>query len=249
MRGYGTAMILARVPYRFLIMSSPLANTPLPAFDWSDVDTVLLDMDGTLLDLSFDNFFWLEWVPRKYGEARGLTLAAAQTELAPQFAAMRGRLEWYCTDYWSRELSLDIAALKREVSDRIDWLPGAREFLSALRRLSKRLVLVTNAHHDSLRIKDAKTGLAAYFDALVSSHQFGYAKEHAGFWPALRAAHPFDPLRTLFIDDSLPVLRAAREHGVAHVVAVTHPDSQLAGRPPCGEFASVARVAQLTPAL
>ena len=35
--------------------------------DWRAIDTVLLDMDGTLLDLRFDNYFWLELVPRKYG--------------------------------------------------------------------------------------------------------------------------------------------------------------------------------------
>ena len=27
---------------------------------WRDIDTVLLDMDGTLLDLHYDNHFWLE---------------------------------------------------------------------------------------------------------------------------------------------------------------------------------------------
>ena len=34
--------------------------------DWSCIDTVLLDMDGTLLDLHFDNFFWSEHLPRTY---------------------------------------------------------------------------------------------------------------------------------------------------------------------------------------
>ena len=31
--------------------------------DWTRIDTILLDMDGTLLDLGFDNFFWREHVP------------------------------------------------------------------------------------------------------------------------------------------------------------------------------------------
>jgi 5'-nucleotidase len=232
----------------FPIMQSPLANTLTPSLNWSAIDTVLLDMDGTLLDLSFDNFFWLEWLPRKYGEARALTLAAAQAELEPRFAAMRGRLEWYCTDYWSRELNLDVAALKHQVRDRIGWLPGAREFLLALRRFAKRLILVTNAHRDSLRIKGERTGLAQYFDALVSSHDYGHAKEHSGFWPALLAAHPFDSSRTLFVDDSLPVLRAARAHGIAHLVAITHPDSNQPERA-CDEFASAPRIGLLTPSL
>lgn len=30
---------------------------------WQEVDTVLLDMDGTLTDLAFDNYFWQTLVP------------------------------------------------------------------------------------------------------------------------------------------------------------------------------------------
>lgn len=40
--------------------------------DWQAVDTVLLDMDGTLLDLAFDNYFWQKLVPETYGEQQGI---------------------------------------------------------------------------------------------------------------------------------------------------------------------------------
>lgn len=40
--------------------------------DWQAVDTVLLDMDGTLLDLAFDNYFWQKLVPETYGEQQDL---------------------------------------------------------------------------------------------------------------------------------------------------------------------------------
>ena len=36
--------------------------------DWNAINTVLLDMDGTILDLHFDNYFWKEYVPQKYAE-------------------------------------------------------------------------------------------------------------------------------------------------------------------------------------
>jgi len=216
--------------------------------NWRDIDTVLLDMDGTLLDLRFDNYFWLTLVPRKYSEARGLTLAAAQAELAPRFAALHGRLEWYCTDHWSRELDLDIAQLKRAAREHIGWLPGAQQFLLAVKQKSKRLLLITNAHHDSLAIKHEHTGVGNHFDALVSSHRYGFPKEQPGFWQALQCEHAFVRERTLFIDDSLPVLRAARAYGIAHLIAVTHPDSTQAARH-CEEFQSVARVEQLLPAM
>jgi putative hydrolase of the HAD superfamily len=201
-------------------------------------------MDGTLLDLRFDNYFWQELVPAKYAERHGLKLADARAALEPRFAAHRGQLAWYCTDFWSRELNLPVAALKHEVRDRIGWLEGARKFLTHVRTLGKRMLLVTNAHTDTLRIKNEQTGLASHFDALISAHTFGQPKEHPGFWQALQWENPFEAERTLFVDDSLPVLRAARDYGIAHLVAVTHPDSSQQPRV-CAEFHSVARVEQL----
>jgi len=109
-------------------------NAALTDADWQSLDTVLLDLDGTLLDLDFDNHFWQVLVPRAWGEARGLSLEAAQAELVPRFRAREGTLEWYSTQFWSRELGLDIPALKRLDADRVRWLPGAREFLAEVRR-------------------------------------------------------------------------------------------------------------------
>ena len=218
------------------------ATTPL--LIWSDIDTVLLDMDGTLLDLRFDNYFWLELLPRVYARANRLSLEAAQADLAPKFAAHRGRLTWYCTDFWSRQLGLNIAALKRRAQSHIAWRPGAKQFLEKMRAMNKRLVLATNAHRDSLQIKDAQTGLARYFDVLVSSHSYGYPKEHPDFWRRLQSEHGFDPARCLFVDDSLPVLHAARAHGVARLFAVSQPDSQQAPRH-CDEFPAIADLMEL----
>lgn len=216
------------------------------SFDWTAVDTILLDMDGTLLDLRFDNYFWLELVPQVYAKLNGLDLAAAQADLAPRFAAFQGRLEWYCTDHWSRELNLDIAALKTTARKHIGWLPGAKQFMQRLRSIGKRRLLITNAHHDALAIKHAATQIGEHFDSLVSSHRYGYPKEHAEFWNSLHREHVIDPARTLFIDDSLPVLRAARAHGIAHIFVVTHPDTSQSIRE-CLEFPAIPRVAELLP--
>jgi len=201
-----------------------------PLLDWSRIDTVCLDMDGTVLDLDFDNHFWLELLPRRYAERHGLGLEETRARLQPRFAARQGTLAWYCVDHWSEELDLDLAALKHELRDRIRYLPGAREFLDAVRaRGGRRLLLTTNAHPISLAIKAEVTGLAAHFDELVSSHEFGVPKEAAEFWPRLAAAHAVDPLRTLFVDDSPAVIGAARAAGVAQVWRVLQPDST---RPP-----------------
>ncbi len=198
-------------------------------FDWSGVDTVLLDMDGTLLDLRFDNFFWQEFVPRRYGELKGIGLERAVEELVPRFAARRGTLEWYCLDHWSRELGMDIAKLKEEVDQYIEFLPDVPEFLVAMRSAGKRLVLVTNAHRDTLAVKIRRTGLSSFFDAMFTSHEIGRPKEDPAFWEALRQCESFSPERTVLVDDSLPVLRSAHSYGIARLVAIRRPDSS---RPP-----------------
>ena len=214
--------------------------------DWDAIDTVLLDMDGTLLDLHFDNHFWQEHVPARYAERHGIAHAEARTRLTEVYLAKAGTLDWYCVDFWSRELELDIAALKEEVAHLIAVHPDVPEFLEALRTRGKRILLVTNAHHKSLSLKMARTGLAARFDVLVTSHEIGMPKEDPAFWPALAAFHPFDPARTLLIDDSLPVLRSARSGGLSRLLAVTHPDSRQP-RKDVGEFAAIRRFAEIMP--
>lgn len=196
-----------------------------PVVDWDRVDTVLLDMDGTLLDLEFDNYFWLELVPERFAARQQLPLDAAVAQLMPRFAAKQGTLDWYCLDYWSRELDLDIAALKREVGERVCFLPGARQFLMQLRARGLHVALVTNAHRDSLSVKAQRTGLTEYFHTTVSSHQYGVPKEHPQFWSRLAAQLGFERQRALMVDDTLTVLRAAREFGIGQVVAVTRPDT------------------------
>jgi len=193
--------------------------------DWALIDTVLLDLDGTLLDLAYDNHFWLEIVPAAYAAARLTTLEAARTEIAPLFQACEGTLPWYCIDHWSRKLDLDIEALKRANTQRIAWLPGAKEFLLRMRSAGKRVVLLTNSHPRVLRIKDENTGVLEYFDAAFTSHEFGAPKESAQFWQAVRAVEPFDADRSLFADDSPSVLRAAQNAGIRWVYGVRRPDS------------------------
>jgi len=195
--------------------------------DWTRIDTVLLDMDGTLLDLHFDNHFWQAHVPLRYAEKRGLPHAIARDELMARYHARAGTLEWYSVDFWETELELDIMALKEEVAHLIAIHPTVVDFLAAVRQAGKRIVLATNAHHKSLTLKMARTGLEPHFDALISAHALGAAKEHRGFWEKLQAIEPFDPQRTLLVDDSLPVLDAARDFGIAHLVAVRNPDTRL----------------------
>lgn len=210
------------------------------------VTTLLLDLDGTLLDLAFDTHFWLEVVPEYYGRLHGLSAAQAlERDIRPKLRSAEGTLDWYSLDYWSRVLDLDLSAIKSRHDERIAWLPGARGFLLRQRAAGRRLVLATNSHPETLRIKDRKLGVHRYLDVLYSSHPFGVPKEHPLFWERLRRREPFDPAATAFIDDSPSVLAAAVDAGIGCVIAVTHPDSTRPPRDPPPGMAHVAAVADL----
>jgi putative hydrolase of the HAD superfamily len=196
--------------------------------DWQQIDTVLFDMDGTVLDLHFDNYFWEELVPQRYGRRHGLSASDATSLLKERYASVHGTLDWYCLDFWGQTLALNILALKKEMRHKIAIRPNVIAVLQALRQSGKQVILVTNAHPDSLELKMEHTGIAEHFDHRISSHSLQLAKENAGFWRALRSTHYYEPERTLLIDDSLPVLRQAQAEGLAHLRAIRQPDSQRA---------------------
>jgi putative hydrolase of the HAD superfamily len=214
--------------------------------DWSQIDTVLLDMDGTLLDLNFDNHFWQTHLPQRYAEARGLSPAAGREELMARYHCRAGTLEWYSVDFWETELELDIMRLKEEVAHLIDIHPYVIVFLEAMRASGRRVILATNAHHKSVTLKMARTGLTPRFDAIVSSHKLGAAKEEQAFWQRLAEIEPFDPVRTVLVDDSLPVLDSARRYGIAHLVAIKRPDTKKPEKP-TGDYPAIDDFSQLMP--
>jgi putative hydrolase of the HAD superfamily len=194
--------------------------------DLIDIDTVLLDLDGTLLDLHFDNHFWLEYVPVCYAEKHHIPVEEAHTILMQRYNDVRGSLDWYCIEFWTRELGLDIEQLKREVAHKIAVHPFVHDFLQSARKKGKHVVLVTNAHPASLTIKMEKTELVDYFDRIVTSHELGLAKEQDGFWEKLQAIEHYNPETTLLIDDNHEVLECAERFGVRHLLAIHRPDSK-----------------------
>jgi len=214
--------------------------------DWQKIDTVFLDMDGTLLDLHFDNFFWREHVPARYAEVNSISVDEAKTTLYPIFQEVEGTMDWYCIDYWTERLDLDIALLKVEVDHLIAVHPHVIPFLDALREHNKKVVLVTNAHMKSLELKMQRTQLANHFDALVCSHDYRVPKEDTGFWELLHNTMPFSRSGTLLVDDSLPVLRAAHSYGIKNLLAINKPDSKGPKRE-ISEFNAIADFSAIMP--
>jgi len=194
--------------------------------DWNEIDTVLLDMDGTLLDLAFDNYFWQEHLPQVYAAKHRISEEESSAHLHSRFHSGRGTLEWYCLDHWSQQLDMDIPALKRELRHMISLRPYALEFLRRLHASERDLVLVTNAHRKTLEIKMDQVDITGWFDRVVISHDLASPKEEQAFWQRLQELHPFNPARTLLIDDTEPVLDSAQHYGIAHLLTLLQPDSK-----------------------
>lgn len=192
--------------------------------DWQTIDTVLLDMDGTLLDLNYDTHFWLEFLPTHYANTKACDPAIAKQEILQLINHLQGSLNWYCLDYWSEQLELDIPALKAEVAHLIKERPYCIEFLCWLKSHSKTNILVTNSHQAGVDLKFANTDIAPHFDYIYTSHQFKHPKESSQFWEAFHAHHPFDLDRALLIDDNETVLATAQTFGVGHLLTIEQPN-------------------------
>lgn len=215
-------------------------------FDWQKIDTVLLDMDGTLLDLHFDTFFWLEHLPLRYAEIHKMDTEEARSWLHERIIEQQGTLNWYCLDYWTRELNVPITELKHEVADKIAFRPHVQDFLAALKMHEIRTVIVTNAHQDSLSLKIEKTALDSLVDDVICSHDFGLPKENPQFWHKLQEVEPFNKETTLLVDDSLSVLNSAREYGIHYLLSIYQPDSQQPKRE-IEDFSAIEHFDEITP--
>ena len=212
--------------------------------DWQHIDTLLLDMDGTLLDLHFDNYFWREYLPIEYARHHDQEPEQIKEYLYQLMEEAEGSIDWYCLDFWTEKLGLDIISMKREIDHLIALRPAAREFLETMHQSDKQVYLITNAHHKALELKLEKTKISHYFDGLICSLQYGYIKEQQEFWEQLQNEIAFDPKRTLFIDDSQAVLDSAHKYGITHLLSISTPDTKMPARetskyPMLGNFSDI----------
>lgn len=202
-------------------MHSPSSNAQrsiLDAIPFGQIRSILLDMDGTLLDKYFDDFFWEHLVPEAYAIKHRITFGMAKKELMEKYHAHERTLNWTDLDFWSRELNLDIPALKEQIEHLIEVHPHVEDFLKIMRRQKKHLFLVTNAHYKSIDLKFKKTRIGKYFDFVLSSFDTGYPKESVRFWEIAESRLGFDKRTSLLIDDTEEVLRTAKEFGIAYII-------------------------------
>lgn len=195
--------------------------------NWDEIDDVLLDMDGTLLDRHFDNFFFEEELPRRYAALHRLTFEDSRDRLMAMYRSVEGELAWTDLHYWTERVGIDVVALHGELDHMIGFLPGAEEFLRYLRQLGKRVTIVTNAHEAGVSVKAAKTGLDRQVDRILDAFEVGYLKMRPEYWPTCRRLVGFDPKRSLYVDDDESCLAAAHHFGIGQIIHSAKSSSQL----------------------
>jgi putative hydrolase of the HAD superfamily len=192
-----------------------------------DIKYILLDMDGTLLDLYFDDYFWGHLVPEKYAEKHDMTFGAAKDFLYMTYKSHEKTLNWCDIDFWSKELKLDIPALKEQIRHLIEVHPHVIDFLTLMRKKRKKIFLLTNAHFKTVKLKFNKTKIGHYFDDVLCSFNVGHPKEYIEFWQNAEKRLKFDKDTSLFIDDPEDVLKTAKEYGIKHLLFKARASSRL----------------------
>jgi len=195
----------------FILICRGIQQKMIP---FNEIKTVLLDMDGTILDKYYDDYFWEIYVPQKYAEKEGISFEEAQKILFSMYKAEEGTLNWTDINFWSKKTGLNIFELKKEVEHLIAPHPDAEEFLKAVSSNGKEVYLVTNAHNKVMELKLKKTGFHKYFHATFTAFDIGYPKENIEFWKRLKEKVSFEPEHSIFIDDTEEILHTAKLSGI-----------------------------------
>ncbi len=191
-----------------------------------EIKYILLDMDGTLLDLYFDDYFWGHLVPEKYAEKHDMSFGTAKDYLYNTYKKHERTLNWCDIDFWSRELRLDIPALKEQIRHLIEVHPHVIDFLKLMRAQKKKIYLLTNAHYKTVKLKFKKTQIGEYFDDVLCSFNVGYPKEYIQFWQKAQKKLNFEKEQSLFIDDTEDVMKTAKEYGIKYLLFKAHASSR-----------------------
>jgi 2-phosphoglycolate phosphatase len=190
-------------------------NTPLR------VRAVLFDVDGTLVD-SIEAY------------QRVAELAAAPHGISISRQVVRRALNTN-QPFWELALSTDlpdrtalIASLKEEAARR--WqdalrkygrtFPDLREMLEALRRRGARLGIVTGARSSSLMLLD-ETGLARYFDAIVTGQEVRKRKPDPEGLVRCVDMLGIAPSEAVYVGDTPVDIQASRAAGMGSVAVLS----------------------------
>ena len=188
---------------------------------FKDIECLLIDMDGVILDNAYDNDFWQNQIPEVIADSKGIAFDDAKRLAIQIFNYKKNTKDWYDVDYWSNMLSIDIEAQKRSEKSfsKISLYDGVIDTLSALKNKTK-MILITNAHRKTLNIKLEKYNLTPYFDEMVCAHELNYVKEDIQLWYMLRSKYRLDYEKTLLVEDTINNINVGLSAGISGAIYV-----------------------------
>jgi putative hydrolase of the HAD superfamily len=188
---------------------------------FKDIECLLIDMDGVILDNAYDNDFWQNQIPEVIADSKGIAFDDAKRLAIQIFNYKKNTKDWYDVDYWSNMLDIDIEAQKRSEKSfsRISLYDGVIDTLSVLKNKTK-MILITNAHRKTLNIKLEKYNLAPYFDEMVCAHELNYVKEDIQLWYMLRSKYRLDYEKTLLVEDTINNINVGLSAGISGAIYV-----------------------------
>jgi len=192
---------------------------------WNSIETFFLDLDGTLLDLAYDNYFWHEHIPNIYAKKNNIDFKQAKNEFEEMYKEKRNTLNWYSLNYWSEKIDIDLEFEVLNTRNRIKVFPGVTNFLTNLKINNIRAIMLTNCPRNMLNIKITQTKLWGYFDEIISSEDYGFSKESTKFWEYLDKELTYRKNKTVFIDDNQDVLKFSYNNNIKNIFCINFPDS------------------------
>ena len=188
---------------------------------FKDIECLLIDMDGVILDNAYDNDFWQNQIPEVIADNKGIAFDDAKRLAIQIFNYKKNTKDWYDVDYWSNMLDIDIEAQKRSEKSfsRISLYDGVIDTLSVLKNKTK-TILITNAHRKTLNIKLEKYNLTSYFDEMVCAHELNYVKEDIQLWYMLRSKYRLDYEKTLLVEDTINNINVGLSAGISGAIYV-----------------------------
>tara|TARA_B000000477_G_scaffold119756_1_gene120519 strand:+ start:389 stop:1042 length:654 start_codon:yes stop_codon:yes gene_type:complete len=188
---------------------------------FKDIECLLIDMDGVILDNAYDNDFWQNQIPEVIADSKGIEFDDAKRLAIQIFNYKKNTKDWYDVDYWSNMLDIDIEAQKRSEKSfsRISLYDGVIDTLSVLKNKTK-MILITNAHRKTLNIKLEKYNLTPYFDEMVCAHELNYVKEDIQLWYMLRSKYRLDYEKTLLVEDTINNINVGLSAGISGAIYV-----------------------------
>ena len=186
---------------------------------------ILLDLDGVILNQSYDKKFWQSWLPEHVASQTNKGIEETQVEIQLKIDSQKGTLNWYDLNYWDDLLDVDCLEIIKKHEEKCSFLDGSLAALQRLSTLKNPRYLLTNGDPRLQEYKAETLNFLEFFDSIFYSMKAGYPKEQKEFWTLARHNLNLNFEDSIFIDDDFKVVTAAIKAGVKGVVWIA-PDKK-----------------------